>query len=192
MIDFGSVKPGRYYYIIETKGRPDYQYYQLLQKSSGFVEITRHGATPTQLVVETYAKDTELYRARGLLMELKNLKIGSESMLEFSLRAEAWIQHVQENGTTLEEMEALRRFNVTLGAMINCAAYADAVQENMTEDMGFILQKATAMVRKAREIPELLLSRKHIFASAFNILMDIVTANWSGIVARATIEGLID
>ncbi len=192
VIDFGSVKAGRYYYIIETKGRPDYQYYQLLQRSSGFVEITKHGATTTQLVAETYARDTELYRARGLLVELKKLKISNENVSEFSLRAEAWIRHVQEDGITLQEMEALKRFNVTLGAMINCAAYADAVQENATEDVGFVLQRATAMVRKAGEITELLQSSKHIFTSAFNTLIDIITANWSGIAAHATIEGLID
>lgn len=192
VIDFGTVRAGRYYYIIESDGSPDYSYYQLLLLSSGFVDVTEQGASPTQLMVETYAKDTELYRARGLLEEMKKLQISNEQILFFCLRAQIWLEQIQRDGITLEEMEALKRFNVTLGTFINCAAYADVVQQSATQDMVFILQKATSMVRKAREVIETLHSAKHIFMTVMNTLLDVISANWSGIAARISIDQLID
>ncbi|KAF2957236.1 hypothetical protein AS159_09405 [Thermotoga sp. Ku-13t] len=192
VIDFGTKRAGRYYYVIKSAGMSRYSYYQLAQRSSGFVDVTAQGASPTQLIVETYAKDTELYRARGLLEEMKKLEISNSEILRTCLLAQNWLGQIQRDGITLGEMEALKRFNVTLGTFINCAAYADVVQRSATQDMVFILQKATSMVRKAREVVGALHSAKHIFMTVMNTLIDIISVNWSGIAARASIEQLID
>lgn len=192
IVKLGSVQPGRYYYVLYTSGNSKYSYEQLGYTGTGWVEITATGATPSQIVAYTLGKDTENYRMRGLLQELENVDISTNRMKNLAQRAREWLAEIERDGVTLVEMEAIKRLNVGLGALINCSGYADVVQNRTVEDFTHVVQKMTNMVRTARQVAEKLESAKNTFLKITNLFIDIITGNWSGVAANLTIEELVD
>ncbi|MEJ5229369.1 MAG: vWA domain-containing protein [Pseudothermotoga sp.] len=192
ILTIGNVVPGKYYYILRTSGSPRYSYDQLGYTASGWIVIDKDGPKPNEITAYTLAKDTEIYRMSGLLQELESLDISTQKMKELAREARKWLEKIQENGIILVESEAIKRFNVGAGALINCAGYADVVQNRSTDDLVQVTQKMTNMVREARKIIEKLESAKHILLKAANLFVDIITGNWSGVAANLTIEALVD
>jgi len=191
-VALGNVFPGKYYYVIRANGSPSYAYYRLRYAGEGWLEVTRKGATPEKLKVETSDKDAEIYRMRGLLEEVESLKIATGELRDLSARGKAWLENLKEEGVTPLEMEAIKRFNVAVGALLNCAGYADLITVRVAEDVESVAEKAMEMVRKAREVVNKLVSAKHVFSSIVNKFIDIITMNWSGAATGVTIEVLID
>lgn len=192
IVSLGSVIPGKYYYILYTDGNVDYQYDQLGYTGTGWVEISKDGVKPGEIVAYTLGKDTEIYRMLGLLQELENLDISTNKMKAFAREARIWLEQIKKDGVTLVEIEAIKRFNVGLGAIINCAGYADVVQNRATEDLVQVVQKMTDMVRAARNVVEKLESARHTFLKITNLFIDIITGNWSGVAANLTIEEVMN
>ncbi|MDI6863538.1 MAG: VWA domain-containing protein, partial [Pseudothermotoga sp.] len=160
--------------------------------SSGWIDITVDSITPSEIFAYTYGKAMELYRAKGLLYELENSKITTTKVKSFVKDASKWLEEITQNGITLMEMEAIKRFYVGLGSFVNMIGYASTTQERVTQDLEQIVQKATDMVRKAREVIGKLESARYFILQVVNVLIDVVTGNWSGIAANVTIEQLID
>ncbi|WP_448516767.1 vWA domain-containing protein [Pseudothermotoga sp.] len=194
VVNFGGIRPGRYYYILYANYGPYllHRYHHLGYTSSGWIDITVDSINPKEIFAYTYGKAMELYRAKGLLYELENSKIATAKMKSFAKDASKWLEEITQNGITLMEMEAIKRFYVGLGSLVNMVGYASTTQERVTQDLEQIVQKATDMVRKAREVIGKLESARHFILEVLNVFIDIVTGNWSGIAANVTMEQLID
>ena len=183
---------GKYYYILYGSGCPPDRYHRLHYTGTGWVEIGPLNATPTEITAYTYGKSAELYKSLGLVKELENLEISTPKLKSYATAIREWLNDLEENGLVPVEMEAVKRFNNALAAMINCAAYACAVQSRASEDTQHIVEKAVNMVRKAEEVVEKLESAKHVILEIVNTFIDVITGNWSGIAANVTIEQLVD
>uniref|UniRef100_A0A832I4N9 VWA domain-containing protein n=1 Tax=Pseudothermotoga hypogea TaxID=57487 RepID=A0A832I4N9_9THEM len=194
VVNFGGIRPGRYYYILYANYGPYllHRYHHLGYTSSGWIDITVDSINPAEIFAYTYGKAMELYRTKGLLYELENSKIATAEMKSFVKDASKWLEEITQNGITLMEMEAIKRFYVGLGSFVNMIGYASTTQERVTQDLEQIVQKATDMVRKAREVIGKLESAKNLILNVTNMFIDVVTTNWSGIAANVTIEQLID
>jgi len=194
VLDLGTVIAGRYYYILYTSSGTylHNRYHELGYTARGWVEIQPNEVNPKEITAYTYGKSMELYRAKGLLYELENSKITTDKMKSFAAEATKWLDEISKNGITLVEMEAIKRFYVGVGTLVNMVGYACTTQDRVTQDIEQIVQKATDMVRKAREVIGKLESAKNLILDAVNTFIDIVTGNWSGIAAKVTIEQLID
>lgn len=191
-VDVDNTKPGKYYAVVHTDGKPSYTYHQLGYTGSCWVEIELDRVNPEKIVVETMAKDTEIYRALGLIKEVERFDISSERLKSLASRARTWVEGLKRDGVTLVELEALKRFNVALGTMINCSGYADVVQSRAHEDLLFIVNKANQMVKEAVHTARLLSSVLNTISDIVNTLIDIITGNWIGVAAKVTIEQLIE
>lgn len=193
-LQVGDVLAGKYYYLLYSSRGPYllHCYHDLDYTSRGWVDIGAGGTVPSEIVAYTYGKAMELYRARGLLEELDNLEITTSAIRILTEQARNWLETLSKDGITLIEMEAIKRFYVGLGALTNMAGYACTTEERSTKDVEQVVQRATEMVRKAREVIQRLESTKHRILEAVSTIIDIVTANWSGIAAKVTIEELID
>lgn len=183
---------GKYYYILYSSGCPSDRYHQLHYTDSGWVEIGPLNATPTEITAYTYGKSAELYKSFGLLKELESLEISIPELKSYAMVAREWLSNLKKDGLIPVEMEAIKRFNNALAAMINCAGYACVVQSRASEDTQQIVERAVDMVRKAEDVVEKLESAKHIILEIVNTFIDIITGNWSGIAANVTIEQLVD
>lgn len=191
-VSLDSVIPGKYYYILYTHGNERYRYELLGYTANGWVEITKDGIKPDEITAYTLGRDTEIYRMLGLLEELENLDISTVKMKAFASDARKWLEEIKNGGVTLVEIEAIKRFNVGFGAIINCAGYADVIQNRTIDDFVQIVQKMTDMIGAARKVVEKLESARHIFLKAANLFIDIITGNWSGVAANLTIEEVIN
>lgn len=192
LLPLGTVIPGWYYYILYTHGNVDYSYEQLGYTGTGWVQITKDGVKPGQITAYTLAKDIEIYRMLGLLQELENLDISTDRMKIFVNQSRDWLNQIKKDGVTLVEIEAIKGFNVGLGAIINCAGYAEVVQNRSTEDLVQVVQKMTNMLREAFKVAEKLESAMQIFLKITNLFIDIITGNWSGVTANLTIQEVVD
>lgn len=191
-VDVDNTRPGKYYAVIRTDGQPSYAYHQLGYTGSCWVEIELDRVNPEKIVAETMAKDVEIYRALGLIEEVQRLDISNERLKSLASQARTWVEELKKDGITLVELEALKRFNVALGAMINCCGYADVVQSRAQEDLLFVVNKANQMVKEAVHTARLLSSVVNTISDIVNTLIDIITGNWSGVAAKVTIEQLIE
>lgn len=192
VLSLGTVIPGRYYYILYTHGNADYSYEQLGYTGTGWVQITKDGVKPDQITSYTLGKDIEIYRMLGLLQELENLDISTSKMKAFVNQVRDWLDQIRRDGVTLVEIEAIKRFNVGLGAIINCAGYSEVVQNRATEDLVGVAQMMTNMLREAFKVAEKLESAMQIFHKITNLFVDIITGNWSGVAANLTIQEVVD
>ncbi|MCD6551187.1 VWA domain-containing protein [Thermotoga sp.] len=191
-IDIGKRKPGRYYYILYASGQPIDAYHQLRFTSRGWVEIGLTKATPTEIIAYTWGNKAEIYKAYGLLKELEGLEITSESIKHYTRKANEWLSSLRKDGVTLVEMEALKRFNTGLAAIVNCAGYACVVQEKASNDTVKIVQKVSDMIRRTEDVVNKLESAKHIIMKTVNTFIDIITGNWSGAAMNLTIEEVVN
>lgn len=191
-IDIGRRQPGRYYYILYASGQPSDAYHQLRYTSRGWVDIGPKAATPTEIVAYTWGSKAEIYKAYGLLEELRNLEIAREGIKHYVQEASEWVSNLERNGITLVEMEALKRFNTGLAAIVNCAGYACVIQNKASDDAVEIAQKVSDMIRKAEDVVSKLESARHLIMKAVNTFIDIITGNWGGAAMNLTIEEVID
>ncbi len=195
IVSMGSVTPGKYYYILTAAGFSDllaYHYDILSYTARGWVEISKEGVKPDQITAYTCPKDAEIYRMLGLLEELENLDISTAKLKALAHDAREWLEEIKKDGITLVELEAIKRFNIGIGAMINCAGYADVIQNRTIEDFVQIVQKMTDMVRTARKVAEEVESVMPTLLKATNLFIDIITGNWSGVAANLTIQEVVD
>jgi len=194
ILNLGTVIPGRYYYILYSRSGTHlaHQYHELSYTARGWIDVQLGEITPKEIIAYTYGKSMELYRAKGLLYELENSKIATAKMKSFVKDASRWLEEITQDGITLMEMEAIKRFYVGLGSLVNMVGYACTTQDRVTRDIEKIVQRATDMMRKAREVIGKLESAKSLILKVTNTFIDIVTGNWSGIAANVTMEQLID
>lgn len=191
-IDVDNIRPGKYYAVIRTDGKPSYAYHQLGYTGSCWVEIELDRVNPEKIVAKAMAKDAEVYRALGLIKEVERLDISSERLKLLASRARIWVEELGKGGITLVELEALKRFNVALGTMVNCSGYADVVQSRAHEDLLFVVNKVNQMIKEAVHTVRLLSSVVNTISDIVNTLIDIIMGNWSGVTAKVTIEQLIE
>ncbi|MEN3008847.1 vWA domain-containing protein [Pseudothermotoga sp.] len=187
-----NVRPGKYYAVLYTPGKPSYAYHQLGYTGSCWVEIGLDRVNPERIVAQVLAKDTEIYRTLGLISEIEKLDISNERLKLLASQAKTWLEKLRKDGVTLLELEALKRFNVSLGAMINCSGYVDVVQRRAKEDFLFVVDKAVQMVRETVHVTNSILDVKRVIAEIVNTFIDVITMNWSGVAAKVTIEQLVD
>lgn len=192
VVNFGKRQVGRYYYMLYVDGRPADRYDQLCYTARGWIEVGLDSATPTEMIAFTKSKSAELFRAFGLLRELRELEIYNDRIGTFVENAGEWLEGLKENGLTLVELEAVKRFNTALAAIVNCSGYACTVQTRASDDALKVVEKINGMIRKAEEIVEKLESAKQIIMTIVNTFIDIITGNWSGAASNLTIQELVD
>ncbi len=192
IVKFRRISTGKYFYIVESYSTFDGYENQLGYYSTGWITVQQDGPKEFDLTVQTIYKETNIYRFLGLIEELRNMKVATKSVQDLADQLLSWLAGLQsDNAITNAELEAIIRMNFGLGALINCSHYASVEYERSVEDILQITQKVMSMISRARKVAEDLNEKKELMISASRTFLDILTANWSGVAAKTTIEILV-
>ncbi|MEM3406025.1 MAG: vWA domain-containing protein [Nitrososphaerota archaeon] len=167
---------GNYYLITRTHGNPVYSYETLRYEERRRIEIPAEGLNFT-LRVKTGEREMELAKARGLLKDLDEYSLPDNPFKDFVAEAEKWLNELEADGITWQEMVAIKRFYVALSGYANFNEYAQRELENAIKDFMEIIKDIYKIIRAlkgfaiAREM-----SFKEILAAAvLELAYDILT-----------------
>lgn len=192
MIKFDAIDPGPYLYRLYDNGRHTYAYSALRLGAEGRLIFDRESVLPASIVVPTADTYLETVKARGLLQELRDSRIATIKLRKLVDAGEDWLASIAQGGFSLQEMEALKRFNVALGAFVNASSYATVETDRIENDMAEMVKDAREIVAHAREIADKISSLKSEILSAVSLAIDIITGNWSGVSQQISVQALID
>ncbi len=192
VVELDLIPFGRYYYIIQTAGAPDYRYYTLGFHSDGWLTVNEPEPT-YDIVVYTAYKATETYRLKGLIQEFRSMKIASNKTFQLADELENLLKEILKDGSmSVHEQAVIKRAIFSSAILINCSHYATVENDRLLDDFLQVVDKVQSMINQALKLAEELDRLKSKIESAVSIIIDIVTGNWQGIAKNLTAEALLD
>ncbi|AEH51335.1 hypothetical protein [Pseudothermotoga thermarum] len=180
-----------YYCTVETGSKPDYRYYMFGLCWRGWLSV-KELEPIFEITVQTAYKDMEIYRLKGLLQEIKVMKIATSRTIQLAHQIENLLKDILHDGTvSIQELDLVKRAIFTLAVLVNCSHYATVENDRLMDDILQTVHKVNAMLDTALELAEGLSKFKDKLESAVNIIIDVVTGNWEGIAKDLTVEALV-
>ena len=192
VLQLRSVDPGEYLYRLYGYGRSSYSYSTLRLRGSGEISFVQGEVFPDSVVAQTGDAFLESVKIRGLMEEFVGNKIAVNESKEFAEKSLHWIDAISSDGLNLREMEAMKRFYVSVGAFLNGTAYAAIESERVESDLLQMVRDTRRIVEHAEEVADMISSAKNIILSTASIIADIISGNWSGVAQQISIEALLD
>jgi len=192
VLQLRSVDPGEYLYRIYGYGRSSYRYSTLRLDGSGKISFVQGEALPDFVVARTGDAFLESVKIRGLMDEFVSNEIAVNESKEFAEKSLKWIGTIASDGLNLREMEAMKRFYVSVGAFLNGMSYAAIESERVESDLLQMVRDTRSIVQHAEEVAAMISSAKNVILSTASIIADIISGNWSGVAQQISIEALLD
>lgn len=183
-----DIPVGKYYLHAYAAGDPVYETASLRYAKTGRLNVPAKGLELT-LRVETGDRDMELAKARGLLRDLDDWHSPGDPFRGFVQDAEKWLEDIEKNGVTLQEMVAIKRFFVALSGYANLTEYSQMEIARATENFYGIVQDCRNIIEQIKAFHEATeLSWEEVLAE---IGLDIITLG-GATEARATVEKCLE
>ncbi len=130
---------GKYYLHTVATGDPAYSVESLRYAKTSYIEVPETGLE-LSLRVETGDREIELAKARGLLQDLDDWHSPGDPFRGFVDDAGKWLDDLEENGITWQEMVAIKRFYIDLSGYANVTEYSQRMIEGATQNFYDIVQ----------------------------------------------------
>jgi hypothetical protein len=191
LIIIDDMHVGNYYVTAYASGHPAYSYETLRYIKRFWIKIPAEGLN-FSLQVETMDREMELAKARGLLKDLDECALPDSPFKDFVAEAEKWLDEIEADGVTWQEMVAIKRFYVALSGYVNLNEYAQREAESAVEDFQEIVQDIHKIVEQLRALKN---TRKESIGEKFagaalELAYDVLTSGRFTAAKEAVEKGL--
>lgn len=148
-----DVPVGTYFLVVQDDGNYSYEYESLRAIARRWIDVPADGLT-MYLDVATADREAELAKARGLLKDIGDWGVVGAPFQDFAAEAEAWLDALEADGLTWEEMVAVKRFYVALSGYANISEYAQRQTEGAIADFHRIVEDIRNIIESVEDIQE--------------------------------------
>jgi hypothetical protein len=140
-----NVDVGTYVLNFRDEGWHSFAYNTIRANHSQWVTVPAEGLV-LDATIPMGDRTMELAKLRGLLQDLRTWEISGKPFREVALEAEAWVDGLDANGMTWEDMAALKRLYMALSGYANMSAYAKIETDKAIDDFHIIVNDIRSIV----------------------------------------------
>jgi hypothetical protein len=146
-----SLPKGTYNVFIDDSGSSSYDYNKLRAIHRETIEVTE-GDVTFDMTVAVADQDAELYKTRGLLKDIGDWRLPGDPFQSMVDSATVWLDAMESNGISWEEMTAIKRFYIGLSGFANVIEYSQLEAEGAIADFDTIVQNFRDIVEQIEKI----------------------------------------
>jgi len=144
---------GTYNFLLYEQGLSDCTYYSLRAVYRGTITINQESMT-FDVTVPVADRESELSKARGLLEDIGNWRLPGDPFQSMVDDSNAWLDSLEDNGLTWEEMAAIKRFYVGLAGYASIIEFSQREAEMAIDDFNKIVQNFRDILDEVDKITE--------------------------------------
>lgn len=172
VIVIDDIPIGKYYLRVSAGGEPAHGTESLRYAKTGHIEVPKDGLELT-LRVETGDREIELAKARGLLRDLDDWHSPGNPFKGFVADANKWLDDLEKDGITWQEIVAIKRFYMALAGYANITEYSQQMIDGATQNFFDIVQDFRDIVKQIKSFHESMeLSWEEVLVE---VVLDLIT-----------------
>ncbi len=115
----------------------EYLYFQGVRE----VEVSAGQTLEVGWQLRSGDRSADLFRARGLVADLRGWGLGRRPFADVGDRVEAWLDELEAGPMTWDDQDRLRRFTVALGGYLNAMGFAETQTRAVEQGLVDVLQR---------------------------------------------------
>ena len=161
---------GTYVLNFRDNGKHSYAYNKIRANHSQWITVPSDGLV-MDVTIPMGDRVMELAKVRGLLKDLRTWEISGKPFREAVLEAEAWVDNLDTNGMSWEDMAALKRLYVSLSGYANMSAYAKIQTDKAIEDFHIMVNDIRSIIEQIEALSN---ETPPLWQSALSTLLEII------------------